>query len=415
MDVAILGYGTVGSGTVNVLNRNRELIAEDSGEVLRVKAILDLKDFPGDPYEERIVHNFESIVNDPTIEVVAETMGGLHPAFEYISELMRAGKSVVTSNKDLVAAYGEELLEIAAENHVDFFYEASVGGGIPIIRMINECMIQERIQEIMAVINGTTNYILTEMEEEGISFDEALEDAQEMGYAEQNPESDVEGMDAARKLAILSTHSYCIDVNWEQIERRGITRISPEDIAIAKAIDHHIKLVARSCMKGTRLYASVEPMLLPEDHKLAQVEGVYNTIMIRGNMVEDITVQGRGAGGKATGSAVAADLIMAAINKKDDVTSTTYHEYKKVKPESYSSLGQSYMLRTDQMVSMPQEGIISGIQVDNSNNSDSAIHAYFTKPMKSQELRDLIQQLEVRKIHVLNCIVVEQEEQGTNR
>lgn len=408
MDIAILGYGTVGSGTVTVITRNREIIADDSGEVLRIKAILDLRDFPGDPYEDKIVHNFEEIVNDPTIEVVAETMGGVHPAFEYISQLLEAGKSVVTSNKDLVAAYGEELLEIAASHHVDFFYEASVGGGIPIMRMINECMIQERIQEIMAILNGTTNYILTEMEEEGTSFEEALEDAQDMGYAEQHPESDVEGMDAARKLAILSTHSYSVDVDWEQIERRGITKITKEDIEVAKAIDHHIKLIARSRMTGNRLYAGVEPMLLPEDHKLAQVENVYNSIMIKGNMLDDITVQGKGAGSLPTGSAVAADLIMAAINKKDGVTSTTYHEYKKIKPESYSSLGQSYMLRTDQVVLMPQEGIISGIQV-------GEIHAYFTKQMKSQELRDLIQQLEIRGISVLNCLVMEQEDPGVNR
>lgn len=408
MDIAILGYGTVGAGTVNVITRNREIIADDSGEVLRIKAILDLKDFPGDPYEEKIVHNFEDIVNDPTIEVVAETMGGLHPAFEYISQLMEAGKSVVTSNKDLVAAYGEELLEIAAEHHVDFFYEASVGGGIPIMRMINECMIQERIQEIMAILNGTTNYILTEMEEEGTSFEEALEDAQEMGYAELHPESDVEGMDAARKLAILSTHSYSVDVDWEQIERRGITRITQEDMAVAKAIDHHIKLIARSRMNGSRLFAGVEPMLLPEDHKLAQVEGVYNSIMIKGNCLDDITVQGKGAGSLPTGSAVAADIVMAAMNKKDKVTSTTYHEYKKMKPESYSSLGQSYMLRTDAKVAMPQEGIISAIQVEN-------IYAYFTKQMKSQELRDLIQQLEVRGIQVLNCLAMEQEDTGANR
>lgn len=408
MDIAILGYGTVGAGTVNVITRNREIIADDSGEVLRIKAILDLKDFPGDPYEEKIVHNFEDIVNDPTIEVVAETMGGLHPAFEYISQLMEAGKSVVTSNKDLVAAYGEELLEIAAEHHVDFFYEASVGGGIPIMRMINECMIQERIQEIMAILNGTTNYILTEMEEEGTSFEEALEDAQEMGYAELHPESDVEGMDAARKLAILSTHSYSVDVDWEQIERRGITRITQEDMAVAKAIDHHIKLIARSRMNGSRLFAGVEPMLLPEEHKLAQVEGVYNSIMIKGNCLDDITVQGKGAGSLPTGSAVAADIVMAAMNKKDKVTSTTYHEYKKMKPESYSSLGQSYMLRTDAKVAMPQEGIISAIQVEN-------IYAYFTKQMKSQELRDLIQQLEVRGIQVLNCLAMEQEDTGANR
>jgi homoserine dehydrogenase len=163
MDIAIMGYGTVGSGTVNVLTKNREDITEDCGEVIRIKAILDLRDFPGDPYEDRIVHDFEQILNDPTIQVVAETMGGLHPAFEYVSQLLAAGKSVVTSNKDMVAAYGEELLKIAAAHECDFYYEASVGGGIPVIRMINECMIQERVEEITAILNGTTNYILTEM------------------------------------------------------------------------------------------------------------------------------------------------------------------------------------------------------------------------------------------------------------
>ena len=408
MDIAILGYGTVGSGTVTVLNRNREIITEDSGEVIRVKTILDLRDFPGDPYEERITHNFEEILNDPTIEVVAETMGGLHPTYEFVSQLLEAGKSVVTSNKDLVAAFGEQLLEIAARNHVDFFYEASVGGGIPIIRTINQCMIQEQLQEIMAILNGTTNYILTEMEQEGTSFEETLEDAQKLGYAELNPSSDVEGMDAARKLAILSTHAYSVDVDWETIERRGITEITKEDIAVAKAIDHHIKLIGRSRMIGTLLYASVEPMLLAEDHKLARVEGVYNKIMFKGNMVDDISIEGRGAGSLPTGSAVAADVIMAAINKKEHVTSTTYHEYKKIKPESFSSLGQCYMLRTNQPVAMPQDGIVSSIQMDD-------IYAYFTKQIKSQELRDLMQQLENRGIQVLNCLAMEKEENGVNR
>ena len=408
MDIAILGYGTVGAGTVNVLNRNREIITEDSGEVIRVKTILDLRDFPGDPYEDRITHNFEEILNDPDIQVVAETMGGLHPAYEFISQLLQAGKSVVTSNKDLVAAYGEKLLETAAAHHVDFFYEASVGGGIPIIRMINECMIQERLCEIMAILNGTTNYILTEMEQEGTSFEETLKDAQSMGYAELNPASDVEGMDAARKLAILSTHAYAVDVDWETIERRGITEITKEDIEIAKAVDHHIKLIGRSRMVGSKLYASVEPMLLPEDHKLARVEGVYNKIMVKGNMLDDISIEGKGAGSLPTGSAVAADIIKATINKRDHVTSTTYHEYQKMKPESFSSLGQCYMLRTSLPVSMPQDGIISAIQVGET-------YAYFTKQMKTQELRDLIQQLEVRGIQVLNCMAMEQEDSGVNR
>jgi len=403
MDIAIMGYGTVGAGTVNVLTKNRTLIAEDSGEVIRVKSILDLRDFPGDPYEDRIVHDFALIRDDPTIQVVAETMGGLHPAFEYISELFRAGKSVVTSNKDLVAALGEELLEIAAENGVDFYYEATVGGGIPVIRMINECMIQEKITEISGILNGTTNYILTAMEEEGLSFEEALEDAQELGYAELNPESDVEGKDAARKLAILSTHAYCIDVDWELVDRKGITGIKPEDIEVAKAMDYHIKLVARSKMRGTRLFASVEPVLMHEEHPFAHIEDVYNCIMVRGNMLDDITITGKGAGAKATGSAVAADIICAAVNKSQGVTKTTYHEYKAVRPESFSSLGQQYMLRTARRVNLPMDDIVSGMQVADE------IFAYFTKSLKSQELRDLVDNLERRGIPVLSQLVVEGE------
>lgn len=404
MDIAIMGYGTVGSGTVTVLNRNRELIASDGGEVIRVKTILDLRDFPGDPYEDKIVHDFEVILKDPTIQVVAETMGGLHPAFEYISQLLEAGKSVVTSNKDLVAAYGEELLEIAASSGVDFYYEACVGGGIPVIRMINECMIQERITEISAILNGTTNYILTEMEDEGTSFQEALEDAQELGYAERNPESDVEAMDPARKLAILSTHAYCIDVDWEKIERRGITKITTEDIEIAKAMDFHIKLIARSKMIGPRLFAGVEPIMLHEDHPLARVEGVYNGITIKGNMLDDVTIYGKGAGSLPTGSAVAADIICAVMNKVRGVTKTSYHQYKPIKPESFSSLGQEYMIRTDRKVSLPLEDIVSEISLEGD------IHAYFTKALKTQELRDLFHRLQYRGVKVLSCLVVEAEE-----
>lgn len=402
MDIAIMGYGTVGSGTVNVLTKNRVDITEDCGEVIRIKAILDLRDFPGDPYEDRIVHDFEQILNDPTIQIVAETMGGLHPAFEYVSQLLAAGKSVVTSNKDMVAAYGEELLQIAAEHECDFFYEASVGGGIPVIRMINECMIQERVEEITAILNGTTNYILTEMEEEGVSFEEALEDAQELGYAEKNPENDVEGMDPARKLAILSTHAYCIDVNWEQIERRGITNITVEDIKIAKVIDHHIKLIARSRYKHKRLFADVEPMLLPEDHILSRVEDAYNGIMIKGNMLDDITIFGKGAGANPTGSAVAADVIAAAVHKSAGVSRTTYHDYKTVKPESFSQQAQSYMIRTKKNVSLPLEGIISSLHVDDTV-------AYFTKPLKRQEMADLLEAIKNRGNEVLNYMVIAQE------
>lgn len=408
MDIAILGYGTVGSGAVTVLDRNYKSIVRQSGAEIRVKSILDLRDFPGDPFEDRITHNFEDILNDPSIEIVAETMGGLHPAFEFVSQLLKVGKSVVTSNKDLVAAYGAELLETADQNQVDFFFEASVGGGIPVIRTINQCLMQEEIQEIVAILNGTTNYILTKMEREGTSFEETLKEAQKLGYAELNPASDVEGMDAARKLAILSTLAYGVNVDWETIDRQGITKIAKEDIELAKASGHHIKLLGRSEKVGSQLYASVEPVLLPEEHKLAQVNGVYNKIMIKGNMLDDIAIEGRGAGSLPTGSSVVADIIMAAINKEKRVTSTTYREYNKISSESFRSLGQSYMLRTSQPVIMPQAGIISTIQVGETC-------AYFTKKLEAKELQDLTQQLENKGIQVLNCLAMEEEVNGVNR
>ena len=242
------------------------------------------------------------------------------------------------------------------------------------------------------------------MEDAGTSFEEVLEDAQELGYAERNPESDVEAMDPARKLAILSTHAYCIDVDWKKIERRGITQIAKEDIEIAKAMDYHIKLVARSRMMGPRLFAGVEPIMLHEDHVLAGMEGVYNGITIKGNMLDDITIFGKGAGSYPTGSAVAADIICAAQNKSQGVSYTTYHRYHSLKPESYSILGQEYMIRTDKPVSLPMEDIISGMTLE------GGIYAYFTKQLKTQELRDLFSRLKHRGVQILNYLVVEAED-----
>ncbi len=257
-------------------------------------------------------------------------------------------------------------------------------------------------------MNGTTNYILTKMEQEGTSFEETLKEAQKLGYAELNPASDVEGMDATRKLAILSTIAYGVNVDWETIERRGITKIAKDDIEAAKASGYHIKLLGRSRKIGPQLYASVEPVLLPDGHKLAKVDDVYNKIMITGNTLNDIAIEGKGAGSLPTGSAVAADIVMAAINKKNQVTSTTYHEYKKIKPESFSSFGQSYMLRTDRPVVMPQNGILSTAQVEE-------ICVCFTEKIKFNELQDLMQQLEAKEIQVLNCLAMEQEVAGVNR
>ena len=315
INVAVMGYGTVGSGVVEVLRTNGELINERAQDVINVKYVLDLRDFPGDPVEEILIHDFETIVNDAEVDIVVETMGGVEPAYTFVKRCLEAGKNVATSNKALVAKHGAELLEIARDRSINFMFEASVGGGIPIIRALNSSLTADRIDEVTGILNGTTNYMLTKMFFESADYDEVLKEAQEKGYAERNPEADVEGHDACRKIAILTSLIAGQHVDFETIHTEGITKITTEDMKYAKTMDMAIKLLASSKREGESFSAIVAPMLLSKNHPLCNVNDVFNAIFVRGNMLGDAMFYGSGAGKLPTASAVVADVVDCAKNK----------------------------------------------------------------------------------------------------
>lgn len=315
INVAILGYGTVGSGVFEVIRTNNESISKKAGKKVNVKYVLDKREFPADdPVNKVLCHNFDTIVSDPEISIVVEVLGGIEPSYTWVSECLKRGKSVCTSNKELVAKHGAELLELARENKANFFFEASVGGGIPIIRPLNHSLCADEITEITGILNGTTNYILSKMSQEGLDFETVLKDAQDRGYAERNPEADVEGYDACRKIAILTSLAFGKQVDFEDIYTEGITKITDVDIKYAKVLKKSIKLLGTSCQVDGRVYAMVCPMMIGEDHPLYSVNDVFNAIFVNGNMVDDLMFYGRGAGKLPTASAVTADVVEAARN-----------------------------------------------------------------------------------------------------
>lgn len=311
---AVLGYGTVGSGIVEVIKTNQENVNKKTGDALDIKYILDLRDFPGDPYESLVVHDADVILNDPEIKVIAEAMGGVEPAYTFTKRALESGKSVCTSNKELVAKHGPQLLALAKENHCNYMFEASVGGGIPIIRPLNTSLTPEQVDGITGILNGTTNYILTKMEREGSDFDTVLKEAQDKGYAERNPEADVEGYDACRKIAILSSLAYGKNVNYEDIYTEGITKITTNDFVYAKAAGYTIKLLAMSKKVDGRYFASVCPCMIGRANPLYSVSDVFNAILVHGNTLGNTMYYGAGAGKLPTASAVVSDMIECARN-----------------------------------------------------------------------------------------------------
>lgn len=312
IQAAVLGYGTVGSGVVEVIEKNADMVGRNAGEEIHVKYILDLRDFPGDPHEKEVIHDFKQIIEDDEVKIVCETMGGVGAAYEFTKQALAAGKSVCTSNKELVAAHGPELLALAKEHNCNYLFEASVGGGIPIIRPIKDALTAERIEAITGILNGTTNYILTKMEKEGADFESVLKLAQDKGYAERNPEADVEGHDACRKIAILSSLMTGKNVDYQKIYTEGITKITARDFAYAGAMGMSIKLLALSRKMGEETLAMVAPFLISEESPLHMVSGVFNAIMVKGNMLGDSMFYGRGAGKLPTASAVVADVVDCA-------------------------------------------------------------------------------------------------------
>ncbi len=307
--VAVMGYGTIGSGVVEILEKNAARIKKNAGENIEVKYVLDLREFEGDPIQSRIVHDYQIIANDPEIRVVVETMGGVEPAYTFVKAMLEAGKHVTTSNKALVADKGAELIALAEEKNVNFLFEASVGGGIPIIRPLMSSITGDEIEEISGIVNGTTNYMLTKMTNEGLAFDEVLKEAQAKGYAEKDPTADVEGYDACRKIAILTSLVCGQQVNYEDIHTEGITKITPTDIRYAKKMGRVIKLLAMSRQTKDGYVAMVAPFLLPASHPLYNVNDVFNAIFVKGNMLGDAMFYGSGAGKLPTASAVVGDIV----------------------------------------------------------------------------------------------------------
>jgi len=310
--IAILGYGTVGSGVVEVLETNGASINKRAGKNIEIKYVLDLKDFPGEPIEKLIVHDVDIIMNDPEIKIVVEVMGGVEPAFTFVKKAFENGKSVVTSNKELVAKHGAMLLEMAKDKKLNFLFEASVGGGIPIIRPLNQSLTADEITQITGILNGTTNYILTKMAREGSEFDVVLKEAQEKGYAERNPDADIKGFDACRKIAILTSLAFGSQVDYEDIYTEGITNITDRDFKYAEKMNCAIKLLASSKKIDDVVYAMVAPFMISESHPLYSVNDVLNGIYINGNVIGDVMFFGAGAGKLPTASAVVTDVVDCA-------------------------------------------------------------------------------------------------------
>ena len=345
INVAVLGYGTVGSGVYEVLVKNKESIAKRVGDEINVKYVLDLRDFPGDPVQEVLVHDFDTIVNDPEVDIVAEAMGGLEPAYTFAKKTLESGKSYCTSNKELVAKYGPELLELAKSKGKNFLFEASVGGGIPIIRPLNQSLTADELTEITGILNGTTNFILSKMAKEGSSFDAVLKEAQNLGYAERNPAADVEGYDACRKIAILSSLAYGCHVDFEDIYTEGITKITDIDFKYAKKLGLSIKLFGKSKKVDDKCYAMVAPFMIDSDNPLYSVNGVLNGILVKGDVIGDVMFYGAGAGKLPTASAVVADIVDEAKHLHTNIM--TIWSNKKLALENLSSLKNKFFVRFD--------------------------------------------------------------------
>ncbi len=340
---AVLGYGTVGSGVVKVIDTNHDSILEKTGVDLYVKYVLDLREFPGDPAEDKIVHDFSVILNDPEVRVVVETMGGTGAAYEFTKQALEAGKSVATSNKALVALHGTELIQTAEAHHVSYQFEASCGGGIPIIRPLRTSLGSDVIDEITGILNGTTNYILTKMIDENLEFDDVLKEAQKKGYAERNPEADVEGYDACRKIAILSSLAYGKRVDFTDVYTEGITKITSAEVKYARSLGMAVKLLSFSRKEDEKVTAMVAPFLVGRDDPLYLVNGVFNAIFVHGNMLGDAMFYGQGAGKEATASAVVADVIEEAQTLGQSVMSKWSPEKQELQP--VSEMKQQFFVR----------------------------------------------------------------------
>ena len=346
VNIAVLGYGTVGSGVVEVINTNHASINKRAGADINIKYVLDLRDFPGDPVEKVLVHDYEVIVNDPEVDIVVEVMGGIEPAYTFVKRALESGKSVCTSNKALVAKHGPELMEIAREKNINFLFEASCGGGIPIIRALNSSLTADEIDEITGILNGTTNYMMTKMSTEGCEFDTVLKEAQAKGYAEADPTADVEGYDACRKIAILSSLAYGRFLNYEDIYTEGITKITAADVNYAKEMGNVIKLIGIARNTSNGIEAGVYPMMIDKKHPLATVRDSFNAVFVHGDAVGDTMFYGRGAGELPTASAVVGDVMDVTRNIVWNCTGRIgWSAYKELPIKEFADVKNRFFIR----------------------------------------------------------------------
>ena len=403
IQVAILGHGVVGSGVAEILLTHKESLQKKVHEEISIKRILDLRDFPGLSYSDKFTKNFEDIVNDDEIKVVAEVMGGVNPAFDFVKRCLEANKSVVASNKELVAKKGAQLLAIAKEHNVNFLFEASVGGGIPIIRPLNNCLVANDVDEIAGILNGTTNFILTKMITESMSFKDALKLAQELGYAERDPSADVEGHDACRKICILASLAFGKHVYPDNIHTEGITNISLEDVAYANRWGGVIKLIGDVKNTGNgMLDIFVAPMLISEESQLSGIDDVFNGILVRGDATGDVVFYGKGAGKLPTASAVVADIVdcIKHINARkylfwSDCDGSNVLPYD----ESISAM----YVRANGSIKTAQSVFNKITQLHRENAPENEI-AFTTDEMKIKDFNEKIKELKENGVEVLNTI-----------
>ena len=384
--IAVMGYGTVGSGVVEVLLTNQASIAKRAGEAVDIKYVLDLRDFPGSVIEDRLIKDFDIIKNDPEIDIVVETMGGINPAYQFVKACLCEGKSVCTSNKELVAKYGPELLAIARKNNINFLFEASVGGGIPIIRPLNQSLTADEIEEITGILNGTTNYILTKMRDEGSDFSDVLHKAQELGYAERNPEADIEGYDACRKIAILTSLAYGQQVDFEDIYTEGITKITAEDFKYAAKINATVKLFGTSKMVNGNVLAMVAPVMIKSTHPLYSVDDVFNGIYVRGNMLGEVMFYGKGAGKLPTASAVVADVVDAVKHKGKSIMTIWSEEKQEILPFDEAEHRFFVRIKDSEGIIEKAEAVFGKLEMIDAGIEGE--HAFITEIMTEKEYRE---------------------------
>lgn len=399
--VAIMGFGTVGSGVYDIIIQNSEKLCRNTyGEEVSIKYILDIRDFDDHPQKELFTKNFDDILNDDEVTVVAETMGGLHPAYEFTKSLLLAGKSVVTSNKELVATYGTELLDIASQKNVNYMFEASVGGGIPVIRPLHQDLTANRITRIAGILNGTTNYILYHMFTNGQSFEDALADAQAKGYAEKNPAADIEGHDACRKIAILASLASGTAVDYQDIDTEGIVNITLDDVKYAEQLNSVIKLIGyASFLEDGTIYSFVSPMLIPSSSPLSGVDGVFNAIMVTGNCVGNLMFYGAGAGKLPTASAVVADVI-DCVRHRERAKKIGWEKPSKNIMASKDAVAFAYLIRSD-----ASEDTVKAVFPDaRFLDTDGSERVWLTKELNGSEIEEKLAKLSSVKsvIKVLN-------------